>query len=486
MARKQETSGSRGSKAKDDRLARFVGRNTELEKLHRVLAIFCETPAEQNWLRVVPISGFGGIGKTTLIDQALETHQAELSGTLALRVNRATVQDPFNFISYVDSQLAPATLPSNHGKSRHDYFPQTRHLVRLMKRLERAVDEDLQRSGLSDASRLFAKSLFKARPLIGKMGPKGKAMSAVLAALEFTQTDESLAEIIDRISSLHALQQKRRIFRKLRKESMADLKDDPYESIAQTWVGDLSAILARYRFKDRFKYTHGSIDKLNRLLLVVDDYETTGDILAPFLLGGAIRALRDAQFPTLVIMIGRDNLADSKDENVAWQQHNGDLLSAQVELHSFSSEESILLLQNAGYSKTRSSEIHRQTRGVPELLRFFADTVADYGSDSALYYQEFYERTTRWMNSRQKSWLMALMYLDTINLSTVEAMFPGDDAEEIVDWFRAEGSVRDKRSSAYVVTPIVREMLLGFDLNRRGKPKVTESKILAEKAMKHA
>lgn len=90
------------------------------------------------------------------------------------------------------------------------------------------------------------------------------------------------------------------------------------------------------------------------------------------------------------------------------------------------------------------------------------------------------------MNRRQKSWLMALMYLDTINLSSVEAMFPGDDAEEIVDWFRAEGSVRDKRSSAYVVTPIVREMLLGFDLNRRGKPKVTESKLLAEKAMKHA
>lgn len=488
--RGSSTSGRRSGKAAkgkaNQRLSNFVGRSVESEILSGEIEAFARSDAYENHLRVVPISGFGGIGKTTLLQRVLDEHPDSLADSLVLWVSRSTVQDPFDFISYIDAQFAPSKLPNGYGRKEHDYFPQTRHLIRLMRRLERDVDEDLKNSGLSQGARLGAKMLYKARPLIGQMGPKAKVVEKLLAVMEMTRVDESAAELIDKIGSLASLQKKKSLMTRLRKESTADLKDDPYECLAQTWIGDLSAILSNYRFADRFKLTHRSIEGLNRLILVVDDYETTGDILAPFLLGGVIRGLREAEFPTLVVMIGRDNLSDSKDENVAWSQHHGDILAPQVTLDPLSAEESAEMLTNAGYNKTQAKQIHGQTQGIPELLRFFADNQKHYGNDAAVYYQEFYQRTTRWMTKPQKRWLMATIYLDAVNQGTVEVMLPDEDPELVVDWFRSEGSVRDKSASEFVAAPVVREMLLKHDRNVRGAKRVKVSEDLAELAMKHA
>jgi len=72
-----------------------------------------------------------------------------------------------------------------------------------------------------------------------------------------------------------------------------------------------------------------------------------------------------------------------------------------------------------------------ESQGYPFLVTFLCE--AKGGSVS--FYQQFYERTTRWMTPTEKSWVLPLCYLDRITEASIQTMLPDVPAFAVMAWF---------------------------------------------------
>jgi hypothetical protein len=77
--------------------------------------------------------------------------------------------------------------------------------------------------------------------------------------------------------------------------------------------------------------------------------------------------------------------------------------------------------------------------------------------------KRFYERTTKWMNDRQKGWLEIVVFLDSVDRTTLRLML-GDDREarDADEWFANDGSVRDARAEKPSVREYIRSRLSDY------------------------
>jgi hypothetical protein len=244
------------------------------------------------------------------------------------------------------------------------------------------------------------------------------------------------------------------------------LRHSPYEAIADAYVSDLSAMLESYQNKDRWQLTHSSIKGLNRLLLIVDDYEAVGRVIGKFMVESLLPRLKNASFSTLVIFLGRDSVYEA-DKDFA--HHLAGNISELIRLEPFSESEGVKYLIGAGYAETEALAWYRKARGLPFILRLLAENRTDEEKQSAIFYKRFYERTTRWMSSDQKNWVLPVCYLDNVNEDTLRILQPDVDPTRIMDWFENDASVRDVKAGEYTVTPYIRHMLLEYNRRKVGE-----------------
>jgi hypothetical protein len=140
-------------------------------------------------------------------------------------------------------------------------------------------------------------------------------------------------------------------------------------------------------------------------------------------------------------------------------------IKERIRLEPFSEKDAIGLLLDAGYTNEKALQINALCNGFPFLLTSYAESCIQ----DALFYQRFFERTTRWMTENQKDWFLALCYLERVDQDTILSMIPNANAIEIMDWFRNEASVRDNSSEYFRVKPFISEMVKKHHLNYLGR-----------------
>jgi hypothetical protein len=160
-----------------------------------------------------------------------------------------------------------------------------------------------------------------------------------------------------------------------------------------------------------------------------------------------------------MVLLGRDELEAM---HPAWSQHCRQYLAEPIRLSPFSRDDALLMLAQAGVPEGRREEMYEATQGFPFLLSLLIDEASAEGADSALFLRKFFDRTTRWLTERQREWFVRVCYLDAVNVDTLTPLFPGENVDEIQDWFEREASIRDPAAPVFRVRPLIREKVLRY------------------------
>ncbi|TDU67262.1 hypothetical protein EI77_03464 [Prosthecobacter fusiformis] len=463
---------------------KLIGRDSELDLLKSAISRFAAATASKAGLEIISISGAGGVGKTYLLDTVLDETQAALKQALILKIDASSEHLLKEFTLIFDQMFAPTELPPP-AKSKHDYFPTTRSLIRRQHELIGMVESEISNNkNLSDQCKTMAKALYRLSPAIKYLPKIGPAAAMALKGLETIKAEDYIEPALDVLSSLQALKDETGFFSfPLTKTRLASLRHSPYEAISEAYLSDLSAMLQSYQRQDWFRFMHSAIEGVNRLFLIVDDFEAVGRVLGTFLVESLLPRLKNASFSTLVIFLGRDSVYDA---NKDFAHHLAGNIGGLIKLEPFSFVEGVKYLTDSGYSSREAAEWYQKSHGLPFILRLLVENRTDADKQSALFYKRFYERTTRWMSLEERKWLTPICYLDNVNEGTIKALLPQQDASRIIAWFESEASVRDVNSPVFTVTPYIRHMLLEYNRRKVGDPEHINLARIAQKAMREA
>jgi hypothetical protein len=437
--------------------------------------------------QIVGLSGSGGVGKTFLLRHVLEELEPEKNGNLVIWVDGANRELRGNFMGIVGSMLAPLQLSGLPAVNR-DFFPATRKVARVHADLIRTVQADLE-GKLKQEDEKSGPKLRKAASMILLGGSilnrfSGKTKEWVdfdhLKELGVEDHAERAGELVDGLKSLHRTSKLPGIVKDVLGLTFKDkVRTDLFSVTADAWISDLTALLAGYRKQDITRLTQGRLKEFNRLLLVIDDFEIIGKTISEFVVSHLLDGLKKAKFATHVVIVGRDDLYDV---HTSFQHHLSSIIRSRFRLEPFSEPDAVEFLVSAGYSETEARDLFAKSHGFPFVL----DLLATNKGRSVLFYQQFYERTTRWMTDREKEWLLWLCYLDEVNEATIPAMIADVQPKTVMDWFRNEASVRDTAASVFVVNPFIREMVLEYHVKIIGKAKQAEYVAKGRKALEAA
>lgn len=437
---------------------------TRRSEFHQV-SKWLEGKAEPGRVDIYGLSGYGGIGKSFLLRHVLDSKRPAEKGFLTVSVDGSDTSILGDFMAIYDRRLAPRSVP--RGKRDFDYFPHARRLAREHAKLTRAVNDAMKRADWPDDVKEAAKWIFRGGSFLNKSIPKTKEF-VDFDALKKQGLDVRFDEAVDLIASLRPLANSsllpgpvKDVFGVTYTER---LKSDLFGLAADEWIADLCAILNRYRRTDRFRLTHSPIKGLNRLLLVIDDFEILGKTIVAFVTSALIPALEQSNFHTKLIFVGRDDLSDA---NVSFQHHLSHLIQEKLRLDTFPEDVARAMFMEAGYAEAELPTLMQESLGYPFLVKLLCE--AKGGSVS--FYQQFYERTTRWIGPVEREWVLPLCYLDRITEASVACMLPSVPPTSVIEWFKHEASLRDPNEEWYVIAPYIRRTLIEYHRKEIGTTK---------------
>lgn len=430
-----------------------VRRESELTRITRLL-----TDAGPG-LSVCGISGAGGVGKSYLLAQALESVELDALGFLHLWVDGSNPQMRGDFFGVLE-QLFRRNL---NPKSPHrDYFPHLRELSELHRELSLDAGRELDKAKASESLKRRVASLIRAGHMLNRAVPMTREYLD-LAALNVTadQTNELLDEAWRLAADLKATSESSGLLRKLMGLSKKDrVRRELYRVTAEEALVDLRAALGSLKTGEVFKrLAQNSIEGSRKLLLVLDDYEVLSPLLGDFLVGSLVPELAAAGFDTLLFVLCRDDLEAT---HVGWSQHCKRYIKDQVRLTPFDEPTALRLMAEAGIDEVRGKQLFESTQGYPFLLSLVIEESSTIDANSALFLRKFFDRTTRWMTTREQEWFVRVCYLERVNEDTLRPLFPGEDTRRIQDWFEKEPSIRDPSASYFRVRPLIRDKVLRY------------------------
>lgn len=439
--------------------ATIVQRTSEVSALVHLLR---DPPAG---LSICSISGPGGVGKTFLLDLALESLDLDELGYLVLAVDAANAQARGDFFAVLEG-LFRASLPPP-ADPRKDYFPRLRELAALHRTMVEAAAAEIDRSGAPESVKKAAVVLLRAAQILNRAQATSNPMLALVAA---AVDDHDVQAVVDTawtlVRGLKTLHESDMSFlpgplRDLVGVTRRNrLKKDLYRLTAEELRTDLAAAVAGYEGKDRIKMTQPRIPGRRRVLLVIDDYEVLGPVLADFLVGALVPELAASPLEVVVIILGRDELEAT---HPGWAQHCKRFLRRQLRLAPFDEPTALGLLAAAGVPAERQRALFAMTQGYPFLLSLVIEEATTAGADSALFLKKFYDRTTRWMSPREQGWFVKLCYLERVDEDTLARLFPAEEVARIQDWFEREPSVRDPTAADFRVRALIRDKILRYE-----------------------
>ncbi len=438
----------------------FVGRHDTVKRLHDVLTGREEADSK---LTVQSIEGPGGIGKTFLFNHAIAGIDLSNRKYLTLRID-ASDPSARTLVRAVARMVDGAEAAAIRVRGSGYYFPSVDRVVKAIETIRsEAVAEFKQKHPNNENGRLallrFLDMAFEAGKRINDAVPITKKH------VNFHELDKLKRLLEDTFPLMASLREEAPWFwERLGLGGSTALrnaiKENACRPLADALHSDLSAILAGYRGKDLFKAAHSKIKGIDRLLLILDDYEMLQEPLGEFLVGHLLPALRSANFQSVVMVLGRDQLEAT---HPAWDQHLKPNLLARIVLAPLSRPEMDQLVELYGVRADDEKErAWRDTQGYPFYVQLWIEEVAS-GGRSAVMLKRFHDRTTRWMSDCEKGWLQQALFLDEVNVRTMRGMLGNEqEAVEAFRWFEREGSVRDTAGSAFRVREYLRSRLIDY------------------------
>lgn len=437
----------------------FVGRGDVVSTLVDVLE---GGEKGRGKLTIQGIAGPGGIGKSMLLDHAMERAELEARGYLTLSISGRVGQG--GLVASLRRAVAEVDAPSLKDKPAGFYFPAVTRVLAMMEALKQeAVVEAGKSSGLdAEAISEWIDVAFDTGEAINDVS---KATAKWVDVKKLRKYKTVLEKGIPKLIALQA--ERPSLLGRLGLGSdwalRNAIRENPAYALADALMADLSAILSGYRRSEWFKPAHRKLDGIERLLIVIDDYEFTHEAIGGFLVRELLPMLRAARFETVAIILGRDVLASTHTEfdGKDYERHQ----LKQIVVDRLVREDLDRLLENNGFhSVDIKDRAWRDTEGYPYYVGLWMEE-ANQGGGGAEMARRFHRRTTRWMSDRQTNWLDVTLFMDRVNKETLRRMLdePGD-ADAAFRWFEKEGSVRDASAGAdaFRVREYLRTRLLNY------------------------
>lgn len=437
----------------------FVGRKSVAKQLQSVLNGEKKAGGQ---LTIQSIEGPGGIGKTCLFDHVADGVDLNSRNYLTLRIDgnlltSDTVEQAV--ICLVDS--AKANMSLEHTP--RYYFPTVQQVIKEIEviRVEAAAEfkKKYENKKANEDFQRFLDWVFSAGEKVNESFPDTKKY------LNFPKLKNLLPLIEEGLPLMESLKEESPSF--LEHLGFGDstairnsIKKNACAELSRAFLSDLAAILVGYQKKEMFKPTLSKLKGIERLLLILDDYEKLQDSMGVFLVKHLLTGLNSANFESVVIILGRDQLEAT---DPSWDQHFKKYLLPGIALKPLSQPEMNELVELSGIKESDEKErVWRDTQGYPFYVQLWADELS-LGGRSAIMLQRFHKRTTHWMNEQQKNWLQHIIFLDEINIRTLQKMLDDEyEAAEVFNWFQHEGSIRDTSSATFRVREYLRSRLIDY------------------------
>ena|SRR6218665_254535 len=432
----------------------FSGRTEEISRLVDVLNHHVDKPDSKKKLVILSVEGPGGVGKSTLIDHAEELVNYKEQGTLRI---------------FIDGSEEMSSLPDLVRKIVHAAKLDTKatfsHENAVFEETEKAlIDFDdvvkLESEKIVEASddqkRLIAKGIKIAlvnggSALLYAQDPSIKALGAALKAIDANVTEDNLIRFQDEVPGYMA---KIGIGRLNERNA---IRENAKRVFANALEKDLTTLISGYKKEDFFKFLGSSIEGCNRLTIILDDYEKIFLLSDDFFPNYFLRKLKEAEFKTVAIVSGRDDLTLT---HTAWEHHlDRSLLRPCINVGPLSYEQAEEIAKS---EKVDPQELWSDTEGYPFYMQLWIDS-RRRGGDSAVLLRKFYERTTKWMTEKQRSWLEYCLFIDNINVDSIASLVGSpEEADAILKWFEGEASIRATDTKTYTVRSFLRKRLIEY------------------------
>jgi hypothetical protein len=422
------------------------------DEFKRVLGWFKSKP-ESGGVDIYGISGFGGMGKSYLLTQAISDKKPSTKGYLQITIDGADKSILGDFMAIYERCLCPKSIPN--GLPKKDYFSRSRKLVRKHSELTREVEAAFKESSSPESVKNTASLLFRGGALLNQCFPKIKEFVDFEAAQKMG-FDKQIDEATDLLRSLKPFQ-KKSIVPGFLKDILGityeeRVKNDLYRLAADEWVSDIGNLLIRDARENGLKRPRGNPTSPNRLLLIIDDFEILGKTIVEFLQIALIPSLENSDFHSTIIILGRDSISDSSFD---FQHHFGHLIRDSFRIERFKKSVAMNLFEQSGYKNTEHSKLWEESQGLP----FLVSLICQGKGGTVSFYQQFYDRVTKWMATVEKDWVLPLCYLDKITAASVPAVLPKADPNVVMEWLKNESSLRDPNEKFYVIAPYIRRTL---------------------------
>ena len=269
-------------------------------------------------LGIVSISGPGGMGKTFLLDHTLASPDIDERHYLRLRLGGTNVRRTLGQLVCRDL-LQSCTQLDATGKG---YFTQTRRNHEALRAMDEAARAEV--SAQVAATPELRETLLE----IFRLGVGAQAaLPALKQYVDLSKIDEKKVEAVARLlEKARAYQQEKRALGGILPDIVGAgrrnrLRLGLEATLADGLVADLAAILSVYRRQDSGKPMPSKVPGLDRLLLLLDDYESLDVAMTTFLADHLVPRLARASFETVLVVLGRDRLSDT---HAVWKQrHEG-------------------------------------------------------------------------------------------------------------------------------------------------------------------
>jgi hypothetical protein len=440
----------------------FVGRQ---DATRHLLAALRGEESAPGKLSVLSVEGPGGIGKTFLFDHVLATNDLSEGKYLTLRVDGGAGGDSVHLFPGVDRMVNAASAPAIRGRPAGYYFAQTKQVLDKAESIELAALREMQRDFPADpeVAAIFRRLLDVALALGKGLNELAPLTRQYLDARQLEKWTRAGLE--DRAQRLRAVHTRSRWLGGILPDWLGVARDNAIKEnapavLANALLTNLSAILSGYRNCDKWRPLHAKLPGVNRVLLVIDDYEALHEQWGDFLVARLLPGLREAEFQSVVVILGRDHLANTHTD---WDQHLRGSLLDRIALAPFSQEEVESLVNGRGVADRREAErAWRDTLGHPFYLQLWLEEMKSGGRTFTML-KRFYDRTTKWMTDRQKGWLEFVVFLDRVDRSTLRRMLEDErEVVEVSDWFENEGSVREVAANGPRMREYIRSRLSDY------------------------
>jgi hypothetical protein len=416
-------------------------------------------------LVIQSIEGPGGIGKTALFEHVLG--RVDLGErrymTMKVRGDPAIARDPYELVQALISSSDAAVSISKPLAQRFTSTEETRAIYgELMARAKEALQQALPDVPIEQLMRVLKMGVAFGQRL-NDLIPRSKEF------LDFEQVGLYLPEVEVALKTLPPLlDEVPGVLEKLGVTRTAALRNavraNPLAALADAFVTDLTSLLSGYERRNFLRPSQAKVQGVDRLLLVIDDYESLQMPLGEFLVSHLIPRLKQCRFETVVVIIGRDQLALT---HPGWNQHHQRQMATPVLLSALSRAEMEELVSAHGRSGRK--ELDRawaDTLGYPLLVTLWLDEAQEAGhgeGPSIGMLKRFHDRTTHWLTEEQKRWLYHALFLPRVNVETFAATLgDSDEARRAMQWFEGDGSVRDAQGRVFKVREYVRSRLADY------------------------